>query len=150
MADLSEKNNDRIYPVQPQIAVGAVVFRGNKVLLVHRGNPPAEGLWAIPGGKVRLGESLQEAAEREILEETGVTIRAGKPVFTFDMIDRDESNRIRYHYVIIDLMAEYLHGKLNAGDDALSARWVSSIEIAALPVSAITRRLLKDRFGFER
>lgn len=148
MVALSKKSNDRIYPVQPQVAVGAVVFRGNKVLLVHRGNPPAEGLWAIPGGKVRLGESLQEAAEREILEETGVTIRAGEPVLTFDMIDRDETNRIRYHYVIIDLVGEYLHGKLNAGDDALSARWVSSIEITALSVSAMTRRLLQDRFGF--
>ena len=95
-----------------------------------------------------MGESLQEAAEREILEETGVTIRAGEPVFTFDMIDRDATNRIRYHYVIIDLMAEYLHGKLNASDDALSARWVSSIEIETLPVSAMTRRLLQDRFGY--
>ena len=148
MVALSKKSNDRIYPVQPQVAVGAVVFRGNKVLLVHRGNPPAERLWAIPGGKVRLGESLQEAAEREILEETGVTIRAGEPVLTFDMIDRDATNLIRYHYVIIDLVGEYLHGKLNAGDDALSARWVSSIEIATLPVSAMTRRLLQDRFGF--
>jgi ADP-ribose pyrophosphatase len=148
MVALSKKSNDRIYPVQPQVAVGAVVFRGNKVLLVHRGNPPAEGLWAIPGGKVRLGESLQEAAEREILEETGITIRAGEPVLTFDMIDRDETNRIRYHYVIIDLVAEYLHGKLSAGDDALSARWVSSREIATLSVSAMTRRLLQDRFGF--
>lgn len=95
-----------------------------------------------------MGESLQEAAEREILEETGITIRAGEPVLTFDMIDRDEANRIRYHYVIIDLIAEYLHGKLNAGDDALSARWVSSGEIATLPVSTMTRRLLQDRFGF--
>lgn len=148
MTDLSEKHKRRIYPHQPQVAVGAVVFRGRRVLLVHRRNPPAKGIWAIPGGRVRLGESLREAAEREIKEETGVIIRAGEPVFTFDLIDRDKSGRIRYHYVIIDLAAEYLQGKIKAGDDARSARWVSSTEIMTLSVSEMTRRLLQDRFGF--
>ena len=149
MVDLTQIDNDRIYPTQPQIAVGAVVFRKSRILLVHRGKPPAEKLWAIPGGKVRLGESLQQAAEREILEETGVIIRAGKPVFSFDMIDWDETGRVRYHYVIIDLMAKYLRGELKAGDDALSARWVFSSDITTLPVRNMTRRLLQDQFGFE-
>jgi 8-oxo-dGTP diphosphatase len=62
----------RHYPDAPRPAVGAVVFKGDAVLLVQRANPPSRGMWAIPGGRVRLGETLQAAAEREILEETGV------------------------------------------------------------------------------
>jgi len=67
------------YPERPRVAVGAVVFKGGDVLLVQRGQPPAEGTWAIPGGSVRIGETLPQAAEREILEETGVIIRATEP-----------------------------------------------------------------------
>ena len=140
----------RLYPESPQIAVGAVVFHERKILLVHRGNPPGRGVWALPGGKVRLGETLQKAAEREILEETGITIEAKEPIFSFDMIDKDRSGRIRYHYIIVDLMATYLGGRIAPGDDALAARWVSEKAMAELPVSNITRQLLNDRFRFGR
>ena len=69
--------SNREYPDQPRVGVGAVVLREGRVLLVRRGVAPAWGLWAIPGGGLRIGETLQEGAEREILEETGIVIRAG-------------------------------------------------------------------------
>ena len=130
------------------MAVGAVVFKDGCVLLVRRGQPPAENLWAIPGGNVEIGETLQEAAEREILEETGVQIRASKPIYTFDVIDRDMAGKVRFHYVIVDLAAEYVLGEPSPGDDALEARWVSAGEIHNLKVSPATVSLLKNRFGF--
>ncbi len=68
------------YPNSPQVAVGALVFRENRVLLVKRNQPPGKGFWAIPGGRLKLGETLKEAAEREVMEETGVIIRARSPV----------------------------------------------------------------------
>ena len=136
------------YPNSPRVAVGAIVFKDHKVLLVRRGKPPAENLWAIPGGRVEVGETLQEATEREILEETGVTIRALEPVYTFDVIDQDARGRTRFHYVIIDLTADYVRGEPRAGDDASAARWVSSDELAALKVSSKTRQLLKTQFDF--
>ena len=136
------------YPAEPRVAVGAVVFNDDKVLLVRRAQPPSEDLWAIPGGRVELGETLQEAAEREILEETGITITAREPVYTFDYIDRDKSGRTRFHYVIVDLRADYIRGEPRAGDDAAEACWVSSEEIAALKVSSKTLGLLKTRFDF--
>jgi ADP-ribose pyrophosphatase len=148
MNNLPDNRNDRIYPAHPLVGVGAVVFHDNRVLLVHRKNPPAKGMWAIPGGKVRLGESLQQAAEREIFEETGISIQAGEPVFTFDMIDRDATGRVRYHYVIIDLNAKYIRGQINAGDDAGSAGWISAGKMASLSMSPMTVRLLRDQFTF--
>ena len=137
-----------LYPRHPRVAVGAFVFKKNRVLLVKRGRPPSVGLWAIPGGNMKLGETLQEATEREILEETGLTIKAREPVFTFDVIKKDETGRIRYHYVIVDLIAEYVSGTLQPGDDALEARWVSPRELDGLGVSERTRQVLKTRFGF--
>lgn len=142
----SKQKND--YPGNPRVAVGAVVFRQECVLLVRRGQPPAEDLWAIPGGSVEIGETLQEAAEREILEETGIQIRALEPIYTFDVIDRDAAGKIRFHYVIVDLAADYIMGAPAPGDDALEARWVSAREINGLEVSAATLKLLKNRFGF--
>ena len=141
-----KQKND--YPGNPRVAVGAVVFKEECVLLVRRGQPPAEDLWAIPGGSVEIGETLQEAAEREILEETGIQIQAAKPIYTFDVIDRDAAGNVRFHYVIVDLAADYVMGEPLAGDDALEARWVSAREINGLEVSAATLKLLKNRFGF--
>ena len=136
------------FPQRPVIAVGAVVIRDGRVLLVRRGQPPSENLWAIPGGKVLLGETLQRAAEREIREETGLVIRALEPVYTFDHLEKDERGRIRFHYVIVDLRAEYQGGRIRSGDDAREARWVSPGELEKLAVSDRTRDLLRRKFQF--
>ena len=136
------------YPNCPQVAVGAIVFKENKVLLVLRGKPPAENLWSIPGGSVELGETLQEATEREIREEAGITIRAREPVYTFDVIERDNKGNVRFHYVIVDLAADYIRGELRPGDDAIDVRWFSADEVNKLKVSEATRKLLNERFGF--
>ena len=145
--DHPRKKTGSEYPVQPQVAVGAVVFKNDRVLLVRRGKAPSSGLWAIPGGRVELAETLQEAAEREIREETGITVKAREPVFTFDVVDRDDTGGIRFHYVIVDLAADYVAGELRPGDDALDARWVSAREIRDLDVSEKTRELLMQTFG---
>lgn len=136
------------YPERPRVAVGAVVFKEGYVLLVQRAQPPAEGCWAIPGGSVLLGETLPQAAEREILEETGVVIRAAEPVYTFDVIEKDAEGRVRFHYVIVDLAAEYVAGTPRPASDAVDARWVSSGDLCRLMVSPATLRLLRGRFGF--
>jgi ADP-ribose pyrophosphatase len=144
----AETELENEYPAHPCVAVGAIVFKGGSVLLVRRGQAPAEDLWAIPGGKVKLGESLQQAAEREIKEETGLTIRAREPVYTFDHVARDTDGRIRFHYVIVDVVADYIRGNPRPGDDALEARWVSAPELKKLKVSEKTLELLSQRFNF--
>jgi 8-oxo-dGTP diphosphatase len=134
------------YPDAPRVAVGVVVIHQNKVLLVLRGKPPGEGLWAIPGGSVNLGETLQTAAEREAWEETGLRVKAGEVIYSFDAIVRNEVGQVEYHYVILDLKAEALDPAqpLTPGDDARAAGWFSLDEVRrlAIPVSEATQFLL--------
>ena len=136
------------YPNHPRLAVGAVVFDANRVLMVKRGRPPAQGQWAIPGGNVELGETLQDAAQREILEETGITIVAHEPIYTFDTIVHDTNGMVQFHYVIVDLAADYVKGTACPGDDADEVRWVSRDDLNTLPISAPTLDLLRKTYGF--
>jgi ADP-ribose pyrophosphatase len=119
-----------------------VVIKDGKVLLVKRGIDPNKGLWAIPGGSLKLGETLQEGAEREILEETGITIKANDPVYSFDFFERDGDGRVRFHYVIVDMIADYVSGEVHAADDAMEARWVSRGELKDMQVSRNTLKIL--------
>lgn len=133
-------------PPAPKVAVGAVVIEEGRVLLVKRKYPPKQGKWAIPGGSVNLGESLQAAAEREILEETGLVIEAKKPIYTFDLIERDSKENILFHYVVVDLFAKYVSGDVQPADDVSDARWFDPDEIEGLDISENTKKLL-DKMG---
>jgi ADP-ribose pyrophosphatase len=135
-------------PDAPVLGVGAVVRRGDAVLLVRRGKPPSQGEWAIPGGRVQLGESLARAAEREILEETGVIIEAGEVVYSFEFIEAT-AGRVAWHYVVLDLAARYVSGEPRRGDDASDAAWVRFSELERLPVNATTRTALRKLFPGE-
>jgi len=99
----------------------------------------------FPAGVWKLAKRFRKRPK-----ETGVKIHAGKPIYTFDVIDRDADGKIRFHYVIVDLAADYVSGEPAAGDDAAEARWVSAHEVNALEVSRPTLNLLKSRFGFGR
>lgn len=131
----------------PQVAVGAIVVKDEKILLVKRNKAPHKDLWAIPGGSVELGETLQEAAEREVLEEIGLNIKAKEPVHTFDLIERDDRGAVRFHYVIVDLSAEYIKGEIRPADDALDARWFAPEDLTHIAISESTRKLL-HKTGF--
>lgn len=133
----------REYPESPKVGVGAVVVRDGRVLLIRRGIPPSEGLWAIPGGSLELGETLQEGAERELFEETGIRATAGDPIYAFDFFERDPNGGIRFHFVIVDMKADYVSGEPKGADDALEARWLSPEDILDLPVTQNTLKLLR-------
>ena len=134
--------SSRRYPEHPHVAVGAVVIHDNQVLLVKRGKPPAEGEWAIPGGNVELGETLQQAAEREILEETGVTVQAKEIIYTFESIHKDPEGGVIFHYVILDFAADYISGNPAPHDDAMDAQWVTPENATKLKINSSTRILL--------
>jgi 8-oxo-dGTP diphosphatase len=124
----------REYPEAPIVGVGAIVIKDQQVLLVCRANDPNRGQWSIPGGTVELGETLAQAAAREVWEECQVKIEAGEVVSTFDLIRRDAQGRIRYHFVLLDLAARYISGEPVAATDALEVRWVTAAELDQLDI----------------
>jgi 8-oxo-dGTP diphosphatase len=126
----------------PQAAVGAVIIHEGRILLVLRAKPPQEGKWAVPGGAVKEGESLQEAAEREVFEETGLVISAGEPVFTFEIIDTDPAGSLRFRYRVVDVLGEYVSGSIKAGDDADEAGWFTREDVARMDLTETMRALL--------
>ncbi|MGD8569906.1 MAG: NUDIX hydrolase [Gammaproteobacteria bacterium] len=125
----------------PVVGVGAVVIHNDQVLLVKRAQPPFAGLWCIPGGKIRFGESMQRAAEREILEETGIVIRARQPVYAFEVIETSDSPS-PVHYVVVDLEADYMSGQPQPGDDAQDAAWFGKQDIENNDIQELTRDFL--------
>jgi ADP-ribose pyrophosphatase len=127
----------------PVVAVGAVVRLGSSFLLVKRAHEPARGRWAVPGGRVRPGETLKSAVKREVLEETGIIVRAIEPVYTFDLIERDTYGRLVFHYVIVDFLAEYVSGRVNPGTDALEAVWARLDELERFDLNPATLSLFR-------
>jgi len=134
----------REYPDCPRVGVGAIVVKDGRVLLVKRATEPSKGLWAIPGGSLELGETLREGAEREIREETGIEVDVKCPVYTFDFFEKDKNGKIRFHFVIVDMLADYIGGELRAADDALEARWLSPSDLKNMELSVSTVKVLKN------
>ncbi len=141
--------SDREYPPRPIVGIGVVVLRGNHVLLVRRGKPPNMGSWTLPGGAQELGETTEEAARRELAEETGVSVGELHLAAAVNNIRRDDGERIQFHYTIIDYAAAWAAGEPVAGSDVSEAVWapVDELEPYALwteahRVIAIARRLV--------
>jgi 8-oxo-dGTP diphosphatase len=136
-------SDSREYPSRPICGVGAVVRRDDAVLLILRGNPPRRGDWSLPGGAVELGETLREAAQREVREECGIEITVTELLDTFEFFQRDDVGCLQYHYVIIDFAAEYVSGEVHAASDVLDARWVAVRDLDSLPLPAKTREVIQ-------
>jgi 8-oxo-dGTP diphosphatase len=122
----------------PIPAVIAVVVHEGRALLVRRANPPDAGLWGFPGGKIEFGETVKDAAIRELREETGVHAAAQDVLTTLDVLVRDAGGDIRQHYILIAVQCRWIAGEPIAGDDALEARWfpVTDLKPNALAMSA--------------
>jgi 8-oxo-dGTP diphosphatase len=133
----------REYPAQPIVGVGTVVWHGERVLLVQRGRPPRQGRWSLPGGAQQLGESLADAARREVFEETGLMVEPGDVVATLDLIERDADGRVRYHYTLVDFTAEAQSAELMPGDDAADARWFDLDQLDDLELWSETLRIIE-------
>ena len=113
-----------------------MVVRGDKVLIIKRAHEPRKGEWSLPGGLLELGESLQDAARREIQEETGLDVVVGPIIETFDRVHRDDAGRIRYHFVIVDFVCWSDEGDAKPGSDAEDAAWATAAELGAYGVNA--------------
>ena len=133
----------RHYPEQPLTGVGAVIFRGEAVLLVRRGQEPARDSWSLPGGLVELGETLTAAIHREIAEETGLTVRILGVSAVLERIFPDDEGKIAYHYVLIDYLGEYLAGELQPGSDITAARFVALPDLPGFDLPQFTLDVIR-------
>ena len=132
----------REYPAHPVVGVGAVVVRDGRALVVRRAHEPRKGEWSLPGGMLDLGESLVDAARREVKEETGLDVQVGPIIETFDRVHRDAAGRIRYHFVIVDFVCWSNDGEPVAGSDAEDVAWVKAEEIDAYGVNAHAKAVI--------
>lgn len=120
------------------IGVGAVIFRGEEVLLIRRARPPFKGRWSIPGGKPDYGESLKDALRREVREETGGEIEILGLIDVFEALPHETAGEeLSRHFVLIDFIATWRGGAPVAGDDAAEA--------AFFPIEEALARLSWDK-----
>lgn len=127
----------------PILGVGGLVFSGQRILLVRRGKRPAKDLWSIPGGKLRRGESLEEALQREMLEETGLRVRVGDLVAVYERLPRGDGTAGGRHFVVLDYLCVPVGGRLRAGDDAADAMWVAVNNLESLRLTRGTGRVIR-------
>src|SRR5258708_14401976 len=120
--------SSREYPERPMVGVGGVIIDQGRALLIRRGSEPLLGEWSIPGGTLELGETLEEGVARELLEETGLTVRVIELIEVFDRIyvestagANEGQKGPRFHYVIVDYLCERLAGEAAAGNDGTYA-----------------------------
>ena len=139
----------REYPAAPVIAVGAIIRHQERLVLIRRAKEPSKGRWTFPGGAVELGESLEDAVRREVLEETGLYVELGDVAAVIDHVARDGVGAVRYHFVIVDYHARPLGGTLQPGSDVSDARWATLEDLDGLQMTekaaAFARELLQTK-----
>ena len=118
-------------PTRPIVGVGAVILDGDRVLLVRRAHAPLKGEWSLPGGAVELGETLEAAVAREVIEETGLEADVGQVVEVLDRVQRRPDGRVKYHFVIVDYLCTVHAGVIAHGSDAADVRWVPIGDLSA-------------------
>ena len=128
----STSTQSRTYPTRPYLAVSAAIFRDRRVLIVRRAQPPANGLFTLPGGGVELGETLVEAVIREVREETSLQIEPVALAGCRQLIARDADGRIERHFVILPFAARWIAGECSLNDELAEARWLKPSELAGL------------------
>jgi ADP-ribose pyrophosphatase YjhB (NUDIX family) len=134
--------DERLYPARPILAVSVAVFREGKVLVARRGREPYLGLWSLPGGVVELGETLREAALRELREELSVEAKILGFADHVESIQRDDAG-VRRHFVIASFFAAWLAGEPMPSAEAAEPRWVEPAEAASLETTPGLFELLR-------
>jgi 8-oxo-dGTP diphosphatase len=132
------------------LGVGAIIFEGDKVLLVERAGEPLKGWWSIPGGLLETGETLEDALRREVLEETGLLVEVLYRFDIFERIMRDTEGRAEYHYVLVDYVCRAAGGELQPGDDVSRVEWVPCARLRDYKVTSGTIEAVERAYQAHR
>lgn len=138
----------RLYPTRPFLAASIAVFRDGRVLLAERVNPPAANRFSLPGGVVEAGETLEEAALRELVEETGVSARILGFNDHVEVIEREQDGRIARHFVVASFVAEWVAGDGRVGPEARRIDWVDPDGVERLATTPDLLRVLRNARRF--
>jgi ADP-ribose pyrophosphatase YjhB (NUDIX family) len=122
----------RAYPNRPILAVSAAIIRDGRVLVVCRARGPALGVWTMPGGVVEAGEKLTEALQREIVEETQLTVEPVALAGHREVVVRDGDGRVERHFVILCFATRWIAGEPVLNEELSEARWILPAELASL------------------
>jgi 8-oxo-dGTP diphosphatase len=140
---------DREYPPHPLVGVGALIHNGGdgKILLIKRRFEPNKGRWALPGGLLETGESLAEAARREVREELGVEVEIEELFQVSEEMIKDGEGRVRFHFILVDYLASLRprDAKITLNEESESFQWVAPDEVRDLDVNDNTR-LIAERY----
>jgi 8-oxo-dGTP diphosphatase len=128
----SKPVSTRSYPARPIVAVSAAIVRENRVLIARRARAPAQGVFTLPGGVVEVGETLREAVQREILEETGLTIEPVALAGYRERIARDLERKVEQHFVILPFASRWIAGEPVLNEELAEVRWLVPSELAGL------------------
>lgn len=125
-------SDTRTYPQRPFLAVSAAIVRDGKLLVVRRARKPAQNLYTFPGGGVEIGETMTEAAAREVREETQLSIEVVGYAGHREAIARDAQGAVARHFVVVCFAARWLAGEPTLNEELDDARWVMPADLAGL------------------
>ena len=151
----------REYPEKPIIGIGGIVIEDGRALLIRRGSEPLLGQWSIPGGTLELGETLIEGTERELREETGLTVKVLEMIEVFERINfgsgadetwktLEEKRRPRFHFVIVDYLCERISGVPVAGGDVTDVAWADENKLEKFGLTPTATRVIRKAFSLAR
>lgn len=120
---------------RPVLAASTAVFRQGKVLLATRMDAPGDRLWSLPGGKVEVGETLEQAALRELEEEVGITAAITGFNRHVEFIGRNDAGVITHHFVIASFVADWVSGEPRSGPEAGAVMWVDPLQLGGIPTT---------------
>ena len=133
----------REYPLFPMVGAGALIYKGNSVLLVKRNNEPNKGRWALPGGVVKVGERVEDATRREVKEEVGLEIGLEGLLDISDDIHYDGKGRVMYHFVLVSYLASPQGGKVKVNSESEEYKWFSPTEVRSVFATDNTKKVVQ-------
>ncbi len=137
----------RLYPDRPFLAVSAAIIREGRVLVARRARGASTGVFTLPGGVVEIGETLEGAVVREVMEETGIAIEPVALAGYREHVEREDDGRVRRHFVILPFACRWIYGEgIPALEELSELRWLRRTEFSGLTTTPGLTGIVDEAF----